>query len=539
MLVTAFRNGELGDPGSSFSTSMMQKVYTTATFRHALLDTFKLAVSVSILATAIGAVLAWLVNRTDAPLAKWMGLFVIAPLFASPFLGAVAWQILGSPNVGLINEAVRLLPGVSGSYHLVNINTLPGIIFVQTVYYIPYSYLFIVGSITNMDPGLEEASAINGGGIFRTATRVTFPIIRPAVLSALFFIFILSADEFAIPDILRPDIKFNPLSVVVYQFAQSFPINLPGSAAAGTMLLILTVLGMILYSRATRASNRFVTVTARGFRQRRISLGPWRWLGTIVCCFYLLIAIILPYASLLYSAFTRYLTPNILKAHYTASQVQSLVTSSPVLSAMKNTVIVAVIAPTICGLLALCIGYTTRRLRYRGSSILTALGTLPVAVPGIVFGTGMLLFYIHTPLYGTISVIVIAFIALYLPQALRVTETGLSQIDPALEESSAVCGASIGQTLLRITGPLLRPSLLSVWILVFIYATREISAAVMLYGPDSTVLSVMTFSYLATGNTQNAAIIGLLQTLIMIVGIVVARFVLRVRLTSQVQKGGV
>jgi iron(III) transport system permease protein len=536
MLFTAFRTGGLLDADATFTLDNVRMVYTTEQFLNSLRDTLILAVCASLAATIVGSAFAWLITRTNVPFARTLETFVIAPLFISPFIGAIAWGLLGSSRVGFINAAARAVFGTDGSF--INIESVPGMIWVMAVYYIPYGYLFVSGALRNMDPSLEESSAMNGAHTIRTALRITLPLVRPAILSAMFFVFILAASEFAIPSVLTPDQSFQPLSMQVYAFSQTYPISYGGAAATGTMLFILAIIGITLYRRSIGQTSRFVTVTARGYRTRRIPLGKWRWLGFVVCVLYLFVAIVLPYLTLVYVACTAFISPNILKAHYTFNEISNQLASPVVHTAIKNTLIVALVAPTACILLGLALAYVTQRMKIRGSALVSQIATLPVAIPGIVFGTGVLLAYVVTPLYGTVWLIAIAFVAIYLPQTLRIAETGLAQVHPALEEASTMCGAGLFRTLVRVTMPLIKPSLLASWILVFIFSVREIGAAVMLYGPDSAVLSVLTWDSLDQGDAQNAAILGLIQTVFMVIGIILARYVFRVKLTSSRVGGG-
>src|SRR5262249_34397011 len=156
--------------------------------------------------------------------------------------------------------------------------------------------------------------SMNGAKTLRTAMQVTLPLVRPAILSAMFFVFILAASEFAIPSVLTPDQSFQPLSMQIYTFSQTYPISYGGAAAAGTMLFVLAIIGITLYRRSVGQTSRFVTVTARGFRSRQIPLGKWRWFGFGVCVLYLLVAIVLPYLTLIYVACTAFISPNVLKA---------------------------------------------------------------------------------------------------------------------------------------------------------------------------------------------------------------------------------
>jgi iron(III) transport system permease protein len=208
--------------------------------------------------------------------------------------------------------------------------------------------------------------------------------------------------------------------------------------------------------------------------------------------------------------------------------------SAEVAGATVNTLEVGLLTPTLCVALGLVVAFAVRRLRVPGSRAIDYMTMFSIAVPGIVFGTGVFWTYVLTPAYGTVWVLILAFLAAYLPFSYRISDTALLQIDRALEEASSLCGAGHARTLRCITMPLARPALLSAWIMVFIFSVREISAAVLLTSSDNVVLSVLTFNYLDYGDVPKAAIVGLLQTAMLAIGVVAGRFVFRVKLSSQV-----
>ena len=195
---------------------------------------------------------------------------------------------------------------------------------------------------------------------------------------------------------------------------------------------------------------------------------------------------------------------------------------------------IGLIAPTLCLIMGVLLAYAVRRMRIGGRRVIDYLAMFPIAVPGIVLGTGVFWTYILTPIYGTIWVLVVAFITSYLPFAYRISDTALIQIDRPLEEASSLCGASRLRTVWQITTPLMRPALLSAWIMVFIFSVREISAAILLASSDNVVLSVLSWNYLDYGDVPKAAVVGLLQTVILILGVAVGRFAFRVRLTRAI-----
>lgn len=529
MFYGAVRTAPIGDD-ARFTTHAIQQVYTTVPYLRSLGGTLLLALVVATLATGIGSIFAWLMHRTDMPGRRWLEILVMSPLFLSPFVGAVAWITLAAPRSGIINVAARQLFGSEGT--LLNIMTIRGIVFVLTLYYVPYAMLFMSASLKNMDPSLEEASYINGAGEWYTLRSVTFPLARPAMTASFFFIGVLAMGVFSVPGILGAQLDFTPLAVLIQRSAGSYPSDYATAAALGTMLFLFTIVGVWLYRRSLRRSSRYVTVTARGFRPRRTSLGRLRYLGSFACLLYGLLAVVLPYSALSLVSLTPYVMTDLTRIEFTLDNITNVLGTRGILEALQNTLIVAVLSSAACVLLGLVTAYVVHRNRTSGRGLLEYLGTMPIAIPGIVFATGIVWTYIRTPLYATLATLVLAFTASYLPHTLRLTGNGLLQIDPVLEEASIVNGASRTHTLRRITLPLSKPALLSGWILVFIFTVREINTAILLISPRSNILSVLTWDLVQDGRIANGAVVGIFQTLLLIGGVAVARFVFKVKLSS-------
>lgn len=530
MFLGAVRTGTFVDPRAEFSWRSMLAVYTTLPYLRTLAITVGASLLVSAIACAVGIALAWLIARTDLPRKGWMENSVIAPLYLSPFVGALAWLILGSPNAGLINVLARDIFGVTGS--TINVMTPVGIILIMALYNVPYAYMTVSSALKGMDPSMEEASYLNGAGVFSTALRITFPVVRPAIISAFFFVFVLTAGTFSIPAALGGTQSMPFLAVDIYRSTATYPVDYSRAAAIGTLLFWISLIGVAFYRFASRVASRFVTVTARGYRTRFIKLRGWKAPSIGIIVLYVLLAIVLPYMALLYVSFTSFTSSSISAARWTLDNFQSVISSVSVRRSLWNTILVSVVAPTLAVMLAIVLAYSIRRLKVRGGATLDYVAMFPIAVPGIVFGTGVFWTYLMTPVYGSIWILVLAFVATYIPFAYRMVDTSLIQIDKSLEEASAICGASHWRTASQITFKLIRPGVLSAWILVFIFSVREVSAAIMLASPTNTVLAVMSWDYLEFGNVQNAAIVGLLQTALLIVGILAGRYIFRVQLSQ-------
>jgi len=530
MFLGAFMSGALADPDAHLTLEKVANVYTTLPYLETLGSTILTALMVAGSASICGIGMAWLISRTDIPARSTLETFIIAPLFLSPFVGAVAWLVLGSPKAGLLNVLVRGIFDVKGTF--INVATPTGIVLIMALYYLPYAYLTVSAALRNMDPAMEEAAYLNGSGVIGTALRVTLPVVRPALISAFFFIFVLACGTFSIPAVLDRASQLKFLAVDVFQASATYPIDYGTSAAIGTLLFWISVVGIAAYQFSSRVARRFVTVTARGYRIRLVPLRMLRWPLVGVVVVYVFLSIVLPYLALIWSVFARS-GGDIFNPTWTVSNFDKVITSREVVGASINTIEVGLITPTVCIILGLIIAFSVRRLKIPGARAIDYITMFSVAVPGIVFGTGVFWTYVMTPVYGTIGVMILAFLASYLPFAYRIGDTALLQIDRSLEEASSLCGAGYGKTLMRITFPLARPALLSAWIMVFIFSIREISAAVLLSTADNVVLSVLSFNYLDYGDVPKAAVVGLLQTAILAIGVIAGRFVFRVKLSNQ------
>ena len=530
MFLGAMRTGTFVDPRAQFSLRSLQTVYTTLPYLKTLAVTIGASLLVSLIACLVGIALAWLLSRTDIRARGFMEQCVIAPLYLSPFVGALAWLILASPNAGLLNVMARDLLGIQGA--VINVVSATGVILIMALYNVPYAYMTVSSARKGMDPSMEEASYLNGAGTFTTAYKITLPIVRPAIISAFFFVFVLTCGTFSIPAALGGTQAMPFLAVDIYRAVATFPLDYSRAAAIGTLLFWISLIGVAFYRFASRVATRFVTVTARGYRARLVRLRGWQFAALLFILAYVVLAIILPYLALLYVAFTSFTSSSILEAHFTLANFRAVLGSVSVQQSIWNTLLVGILSPTFCVALGIVLAYAVRRLRVRGGDILDYIAMFPIAVPGIVFGTGIFWTYLMTPAYGTIWILVIAFVASYIPFAYRMIDTSMIQIDKSLEEASSVCGGSHWHTARKITFVLIKPGVLSAWILVFIFSIREISAAILLASPSNKVLSVMSWDYLEFGNVQNATIIGLLQTAILGAGIFIGRFVLRVKLSQ-------
>lgn len=523
---------------SERSLDAFLNVYFSAEYLGFLGSALLLASLVTAWSLVVGVAMALLMARTDLPFKNSLELLIIMPLYLSPFTGLIAWITLGSEKTGFINVTISAVLGSIGLNPgpLVNIWNYSGVVWVLFLFFCPFAYLFTVGNLRAMDSSLEEAARTAGATPFQTLLRVTIPISTPAILASGLLIFVLAAEMYTIPGIIGSTAGFTTLPWRIYQDATVFPVHAAHAAAGGTLLLWVTIFGVWLQRRITQRSERFVTVTGKGFRGRPLPLGAWKAPALLFIGIYILCADVLPFGALLLSSFMKYSAPMITADIFTVNHYVQIFTFQNIRDAIWNTIYLAIFSGVICVLVGLLISFMEVRRPSTQTKLIAFLGVLPVAVPGLVYGLGLIWVYIQTPIYGTVWVLLLAYVAKFLPYGIVVSRSAILQIHPDLEQSARMSGASGLTTLRTITVPLLKPTLIAILFFVMLMSIKEISASLLLYTQKSQVLSVLTWHFMDAGNYQFAAAIGVIQTLMMMALVIITRAIFRVQLEKTLAK---
>ena len=511
-------------------------VFATAEYLGCLWNAMALATVVTLLSVLVGVALALVLARTDLPGRGVFDLLVIMPMFLSPFTGLIAWIALGSVKTGFINVTLIAIAKWLGFTlpPLVNIWSYAGVVWVMFLFFTSLIYLFTVSSLRSMDTALEESARTSGATAMQTLLRITLPMQLPAILSSALLVFILAAEMYTIPGLIGSTVGFTTLPWRIFQDSTAFPVHQAHAAAAGTMLLLFAMLGMWLQRHITRLSARYVTVSGKGFRSSPLKLGKWKTLAFALVLGYILCADILPVVGLLISSLMKYSAPAITSEIFTLVHYQQIFTLQNILDALWNTAWLAVLSGAACVLMGFAISYMDVRRPGRATRALAFAGALPVAVPGLVYGLGLLWVYIQTPLYGTAWVLLFAYIAKFLPYGIMTSRSGILQLHPEMEESARMAGASGLRVLASVTMPLMKTTLIAILVFVMLQSIKELSASVLLYTQKSQVLSVLTWHYMDAGNYQFAAAVGVVQTIMMLLLVVLTRAVFRVKLEKTV-----
>jgi iron(III) transport system permease protein len=481
------------------------------TMRRAFGLALLMALAVGVLATLVATPMAWLVARTDIPGRGLIRALVLASFVTPPFLGAVAWEILAAPNSGLLNNLYRAVFGLERGNYLLNIYSFAGLVFAIACYTFPYVFTLVANALDRVPSDLEEASAIFGAGRTTTLRKITLPLVLPAMLAGALIALLQALTMFGSPAILALPAGFHVITTKIWSLFQ-FPPE-PGLAAAAALpLLVVTVL--LLRGQQWILGRRGYTVVGDKNGMARITnLQRWRWPAFAATFAILSLTVILPYVALVRAALTRNVAEPFTLASLTLQNFRFVFFDfSATRLAMWNTLLLGLMSATAVTLLTVVIAYVTARRSFRGASLLGVLATAPIAIPGIVLGVGLFLAYANPTfmLYGTIWILLIAFVTIEMPAGYQQMSSAMAGVHPDIEEASRIFGASKLATLWRITAPLLRTSILATWCFVFIGTIRELSATILLTTANTKLVSVIIYDLNESGNVGAISVLGLM-----------------------------
>jgi iron(III) transport system permease protein len=503
------------DKAGAFTIANFQRLVSDAAYLDPLLTTFALATLSALICCAVAAPMGWLVARTDMPLRRTIRILVTASFVTPPFLGAIAWELLAAPNSGLLNQLYREVTGAAPDSHLLNIYTFSGLVFVISCYTFPYVFVLVANALDRTPGDLEDASSILGGKTWDTARRITIPLAMPAVLAGALVAFLQAMTLFGSPAILAMPAGFHTMTTKIWSLFQ-FPPKPELAAAASLPLLVLTVI-LLRAEYMVLGRRSYSVVGGKNSEPRIVRLGNWRWVMLAAAMAVLACPVFLPYFALLNASFSKVASQLVSLHNFTLQNLHFVFYElSATQLALRNTFILGILAASAGTILALVISYVTTRKAVTGHRILGFLATAPAAIPGIVLGVGLFFTYTRKPfvLYGTLSILLIAFVTLALPAAYQQMQSAFRSVHPELEDASRILGATRLRALWQITAPLLRTSVIATWCFIFVGVIRELSAAIMLFTSETKVLSVLIYDLNESGDLAAISVLGLFMLLI-------------------------
>ena len=501
--------------GGEWSLANFEAVLGSRRFLVTSANSLVFAAGSAVVALAIGWTTAWIVERTNTPLKPLAYLTAIISLGTPYILYVTAWLLLFG-KAGPINQLYRTVTGTSDV--LINVYSMPGMIMVEGFLWSPLAFLLVGATLRNANPELEEAARVSGAGTCMTIRRVTLRLSLPSILALAMLVFIRAIEAFEVPALVGLPGRISVLTTDIYgNMVAQAPPDIGGASALSVLMLALVLVLLAIYGRLSRHAERFATITGKGFRPRPFDLGRLRYVaaGILVLNFLLLLAV--PIAMLAWVSLLPFYQPisTAALALVTLDNYRTVFSPDHV-GLIANTLLVAVATATLAVALTFLAAWLAVR-RAPGGWVVERLATIPLVFPGLILGIAVMQLFLHLPipLYGTLGILIWAFVINYLPYGMRYSAAGMLQIHRELEESAEMCGASPLMRLRRIVAPLLAPALLAGWLFIFLMAARVLSLAILLSGPRSQTMAVTLFDLWTNGQGTELAALGLIWSMLM------------------------
>jgi iron(III) transport system permease protein len=540
-------------------TALRPSVFTLENFRTAYFstETFRLffnsvqfATGTALLALALGTTLAWMNERTNTPFKRLFFALSIIPLVIPGILFTVAWIMLGSPKIGIINLMLQKLFDTDAVF--INVYTMAGMIFVDGLHYSPMAFLLMTAAFRSMDPSLEESAMMCGASVLQVARMITLRLAWPAALASLLILFVRSLESFEVPALLGLPVGIQVYTSSIYQAIHQYPSQVGLAAAYAITLLLITSVGIYLQSRLAYQGAKYSTVTGKGFRPRTIDLGRWRYFAAGLFILYFVVIVLLPFLVLVWSSLQKFYSAPSFAAlsRLSLDSYRTILDYPRFWATVNHSLFLALTTATLVTLMGAVVSWVVVRTKIRGRWILDNLASLPLVFPGLVLGLSIMICYIYLDVgvygavwsvlpssidvFGTLvwlpelsiaPILLIAYVTRFLPYGMRYVSTSMLQIHKELEESAAMSGASWAKTFRRVVLPLLKPGLLAGFIYVMIVSIRELSSSILLYSPGGEVVSIMIWELWQNGQYVELSALGVMLIIGLFCLVMIAQFV--------------
>lgn len=510
--------------GGGWSAANYEVVYGSSVNMRAFVNTIKVSVLVTLISVIIAFPLAWLVGRTNLPARGMFRTLFVATYMIPPYVGAIAWTQLLSPNSGYLNEWLVKVFNLSGSPF--DIYTMGGLIWCLTIFYLPFAFITISRALEKMDPSLEEASRVSGASPLSTLFRVTLPLMLPSIVAGGVLVFIGVGSAFGIPAIIGMPGQIEVLTtrIVTYVYMGTGKGIKEATALAVSLMVVAN---MILYGMTTiLARKEYVTISGKSTRPGIVDLGVWKWPITAAVSLYAFISVVLPMASIFVTSLIKSLSRPIALDNMTFRTWLAVINNDQYMEPLINSFILAAVAATLCVIIALLVAYFLVKTKVKGRKLPDALATLGGATPSIVIALALILTFSGTfgiNLYSTMSILVIAYMVKYLTMAVRTIAASLTQVHISLEEAALNSGASWLRTLKDILLPLISPSIVAGWFLVFMPSFYELTMSILLYGSQTKTIGVLLYELQTYADPQDASVLAVIVLLIVLVSNLILR----------------
>ena len=526
LLWQSFFTPETAARPAEFTLGNYVKAYSSLETARLLANSVLFSVGTALFSLFVGTALAWMNERTNTPFKRLFFGLALVPLIIPGILFTVSWIMLGSPKIGILNLWLQRWLGTD--YVFFNVYTIWGMIWVDGLHYSPMAFLLMTAAFRSMDPALEESAAMSGAGLFHVLRRITLALSWPAIFATLLILFVRAIESFEVPALLGIPAGIFVFTSAIFEAIHRYPSQIGLASAYGVSLLAITSIGIYFQSRLSAHGSRYATMTGKGFRPRRLDLGPWRYLTAAIFIVYFLFIVALPFFVLLWSSLQKFYTaPSIAGlANLTLDPYRFVFNHPTLVRSFWNSLLLCLGSATLIMLIASVIAWIVVKTKVPGRWLLDNVASLPMVFPGLVLGLAIMIFYLNVNIgvYGTMWIMLIAYVTRFMPYGLRYATASMVQIHHELEESAAMSGASWGRTFVRIILPLLKPGLLAGWIYVAIVSVRELSSSILLYSPGTEVLSIVIWELWENGQYVELSALGVLLIVFLFVLVQIAQW---------------
>jgi len=528
VLVKSLTTGRLG-ASVGFTVANYLRVFSDRDILPMLNNSILYAAGSATLGTGLGAMLAWIVARTNTPGKALVELLPLYPILMPPVMKNISWILLLAPRSGILNNLMHQYLGTESQ--LFNAFSMAGMIWVFGLACVPLGYLFLLPVFLSFDPSLEESAYIAGSKPVNTMLRITFPLAIPAFLSAFVLNFLRGLRSFE-----TPVLQGTPAGIKVFVSRVYDSIALEFSTGLATaysiVLVVLSVITLFFYIRVTRFSERYSTITGKGYRVKVIDIGSWKYVTFLAVFLYFIVGIVVPFVVLIvvsmipyfdYEMFMQFPSNLVLTNYYTVLRHPSFI------NGLYNSLFLAVIIAVVTVLAGIVMAFTIYRTRAHGTKVFEFIGTLPLAFPPLVLSVGLVIVFLGTPMYNSLWALGIGLFVAYFPYAFRNASGSIVNIHKELDEAAWVHGAKWRHVFFKITLPILKPSVGGALFYIFIEAIRNVDVAVLLTSPGHEYGPVTLFEYFRVGQWAEAAAGGVIYLVILIVAVSVAKFAFKMK----------
>ena len=528
VLLRSFTTGKLG-AAIGFSAENYQRVFADQQIWSLLNNSILYAAGSAALGTGIGAMLAWIVARTNTPGKRLVELMPLYPILMPPIMKNIAWILLLAPKSGILNNMIEQLTGTNPLWF--NAFSMAGMIWVFGLACVPLGYLFLLPVFLSFDPSLEESAYIAGSKPIHTMVHITFPLAVPAFLSAFVLNFLRGLRGFETPVLQGTPGGINVFVARVYD-SMALEFNTGLATSYSMVLVVLSVITLMFYIRATRFSERYATITGKGYRVKVIDIGPWKYVTFLAVLFYFLVGIAIPFIVLIvvsmipyfdYGTFMQFPSNAVFTNYFTVMKHPSFV------NGLYNSLVLSVTIAVVTVLLGIIMAFTIYRTRAHGTKIFEFIGTLPLAFPPLVLSVGLVIIFLGTPLYNSLWALGLGLFVAYFPYAFRNASGAIVNIHKELDEAAWVHGARWRHVFFKITLPILKPSVGGALFYIFIESIRNVDVAILLTSPGKEYGPVTLFEYFRVGQWAEAAAGGVIYLIILIVAVSIAKFAFKMK----------